>query len=246
MGKHAKRDPDHLISIYKSFPEDVDTKAVHSKKRVQREWHREKISAYKTYLPLDGKEVLDVGCGSGGVSFEIIRTAGFKRYVGVDFNDDAIKSANARNKRKDVKFIASHAEKLPFKDGEFDSLLLSDVLDHCYDYKSCLKEARRVLRNGGQALVTVENKHSLWPIVEAVWDRFGDSRNYGDTHLEHFSPGSLRKALEEQDFRVRKIFTVHNTKPFFHIVSGWYPKHLDRWTGRRCLGMTLCAVVEKK
>lgn len=52
-------------------------------------------------------------------------------------------------------FIADACERIPFADGTFDVVMLTDVLEHVFDDHKMLKEARRVLRDDGFAVIAV-------------------------------------------------------------------------------------------
>lgn len=68
---------------------------------------------------------------------------------------------------------------LPFGDGEFDSVLCTEVLEHCLNPQQVMREMARVLRPGGHALITV-------PMVihhhEEPWD-FQRFTRYGMEQL---------------------------------------------------------------
>jgi SAM-dependent methyltransferase len=74
---------------------------------------------------------LDVGCNTGWLVKEL---SGF----GIDASPEMVKIAN------DPRIILGKAEKLPFRDKEFDTVVLSCVLEQCDRPQDALKEARRV------------------------------------------------------------------------------------------------------
>lgn len=157
-------------------------------------------------------------------------------------NSDAIKFANKRakkEKRKNITFRYGICEDLPFKDESFDLVIASDVLDHVIDYKKGLKEIYGVLKRNGEIVLTVENKRSLWPIVEFLWDKFGRGRDYKHTHLVKFTVETLKKELFRVDFKLKKIYTVHNIRTFFYLVVDWYPRLIDNFLKKHCMGLTI-------
>jgi SAM-dependent methyltransferase len=101
-----------------------------------------------------GNEVLDVGCGTGGFSREIAaRTSA--AVTGCDEAEHFIAFARAAAAPSGgtVGWVVANAEELPFAPSSFDRVLLSLVLHQVADPLTAVREAFRVLRAGGVALV---------------------------------------------------------------------------------------------
>jgi tRNA (uracil-5-)-methyltransferase TRM9 len=103
---------------------------------------------------LDGKSgrVLDLGCGSGR---NFLDSEGLEFY-GVDFSKRMVELSGGRGIAKEVK--KGDADAIPYGDGFFDCVIFNAVL-HCVDSaekrRKSLEEVYRVLRNGGEALISV-------------------------------------------------------------------------------------------
>lgn len=102
--------------------------------------------------------VLEVACGSGGVSRLMAKRRG-ARVLGIDINRHAIGAASARAAEEGVgelvEFqVVDAAGPLPLDDASFDALFCNDAIDHLPDRESVLKEWFRVLRPGGRLLYT--------------------------------------------------------------------------------------------
>lgn len=90
---------------------------------------------------IEGRSLCDVGCGTGALLTRI-RGSGVQmdRFTGVDFViDDA-------SKLDGVEYVAAKIETLPFRDGEFDTVVCTHVIEHVLDYKKAIAELRRVSR----------------------------------------------------------------------------------------------------
>jgi len=98
--------------------------------------------------------VLDVGCGDG--SFEYLQ-----------FNDLQIIAFDrrfpqaAKSFPNNVRFIKAEGPHFPLKNGEFDLVIMSWILEHVGDPLLFIKEAERVLRRGGYLYVSIPNSRSL-------------------------------------------------------------------------------------
>jgi len=102
-----------------------------------------------------GSEVLDVGCGNGFIAHHLSAMLGTS-VVGIDLGS----SADAP-----IDYRRYHGAEFPAEDNSFDALLLCYVLHHARDLRVVLREMRRVLRDGGLALIYED-------IPQGPWDRF--------------------------------------------------------------------------
>ena len=229
-----------LMKIYYSQPPDIDTKAVESTLRVQREWHREKLENVISKLNFEGKKILDLACGSGGITRYLKKTVPSANIYAVDFNVNAISYAKKKDRAiKGLKYFVGDAQKIPFRSNFFDVVIGLDMLDHLPDYRTSLSEINRVLKKNGEIVLTVENHHSLWPLVEFFWDHFGYSRDYSHVHVVHFTPKMFREVIENSGFFIKNFYTIHNINTFFNLISDHYPKNINSFMSRKLLGLTL-------
>lgn len=97
--------------------------------------------------------VLDLGCGGGHVSFHMAPHAG--QLVAYDMSVDMLNAVSRTAADKGLRNIVTRrgvAEKLPFPDGAFDMVVSRFSAHHWQDFAAGLGEARRVLKDGGQAV----------------------------------------------------------------------------------------------
>jgi len=103
--------------------------------------------------------LLDAGCGTGGLIRRLAAVEPAWRWTGVDVEPLACALARERcvGEIREASVLA-----LPFGEGEFDAVVLSDVLYHLDDDAAALWEAHRVLRPGGVLVVNVPAYRWLW------------------------------------------------------------------------------------
>jgi SAM-dependent methyltransferase len=106
-----------------------------------------------------GQRVLDVGCGPGALTSELVERLGASSVVAVDPSEPFVVAARERHPGVDVRQAA--AEELPFADGEFDAALAQLVVHFMADPVRGLAEMGRVTRAGGT-------------VCACVWDHGGD------------------------------------------------------------------------
>ena len=94
--------------------------------------------------------VLDVACGTGYGSNWLKSKVDL--VIGVDINETIIMYATKRY--PGITFIKSNGKTLPFKDYSFDIIVSVETIEHVKDDQLFLKELHRVLRKGGQLLIT--------------------------------------------------------------------------------------------
>ncbi|WP_375504896.1 class I SAM-dependent DNA methyltransferase [uncultured Jatrophihabitans sp.] len=113
------------------------------------------IDHFLSVLPAGGAQVLDSGCGTGRMS-RYVSDRGC-RVRGVDLSPGMI--AVARREHADISTQVASITDLPFPDAEFDGVLLWYSVIHIADedLPAVFREARRVLRPGGFALIAFQS-----------------------------------------------------------------------------------------
>jgi SAM-dependent methyltransferase len=106
----------------------------------------------------DGQRALDVGCGPGALTSELVTRLGPGAVAAVDPSSSFATAARERNPGVDVRVAA--AEDLPFGDHEFDAALAQLVVHFMADPVAGLRELARVTRPGGA-------------VAACVWDHAG-------------------------------------------------------------------------
>ena len=94
-----------------------------------------------------GMRILDVGCGPGGLTRELVTRVGAGNVAAIDPAPQFVAACRARNAGADVR--EGVAEELPWADGEFDAALSSLVLGFMHDPDRGVREMARVTRPGG-------------------------------------------------------------------------------------------------
>ena len=105
-----------------------------------------------------GMRVLDVGCGPGGLTRELVARVGAANVAAIDPATQFSEACRARTPGADVR--VGVAEELPWRDGEFDAVLSSLVLGFMRDPEQGVREMTRVTRPGGVVAAC------MWDIAE--------------------------------------------------------------------------------
>lgn len=104
-----------------------------------------------------GETVLDLGSGGGIDAFISSKYVGEEGKVyGLDMTDEMLELAN-KNKKKmgvsNVEFIKGYIEDIPLEDKTIDVVTSNCVINLCEDKKDALREAYRVLKEGGRLAI---------------------------------------------------------------------------------------------
>ncbi|MPZ49139.1 MAG: methyltransferase domain-containing protein [Dehalococcoidia bacterium] len=121
--------------------------------------------------PVEGKRVLDLGCGEGRFSRMLAQRGA--RVVGLDLIAEMVIAAQGRVSSAES-YVQATAESVPFADSTFDLVVSYVSLVDIPDFRAAIHESARVLRQGGRFLVANLNFASASLIPS--WARDEDGR----------------------------------------------------------------------
>ena len=148
-----------------------------------------------------GQQVLDVGCGPGALTRELVTLVGADRVSAVDPSESFVQAARERNPGVDVRLAS--AESLPFGDDSFDVSLAQLVVHFMSDPVAGLGEMGRVTRSGGAVAACVWDFAGGRAPLSLVWAaaRELDPEAMDESNLAGAQEGHLGELFRQADLR---------------------------------------------
>jgi ubiquinone/menaquinone biosynthesis C-methylase UbiE len=150
------------------------------------------FSRFVDFSRLQGKDVLEVGCGSG-FAVQLFAEAG-AHVTAVDLTDWAVATTGQRIEAfgLDARVQQADAEQLPFEDESFDLVFSWGVIHHTTDIDSALAEIVRVCRPGGEVVLMVYHRRSIFFLFYRALARFLPLARRLGLHFEGARAGERR------------------------------------------------------
>ena len=144
---------ENINKIFKSVANNYDLMNDLMSFGLHRNWKKKFVDLIK----FNSKKnvILDLGCGTGDIFYEIIKKTSINsNYLGclVDPNIEMMNYGLKKLKSKNLVWLASYGEKLPFKNNSFDLVTMSFSLRNVESINTTLNEINRVLKKNGQFL----------------------------------------------------------------------------------------------
>lgn len=170
-----------------------------------------------------GRDVLEVGCGTGLL---LQRITGFARHAqGVDLSPGMLERARARG----LSVVEGSATELPFQAESFDVACSFKVLAHVPEVETALAEMARVIRPGGHLVAEFYNPHSLRAVIKRLGPaaRIAQDAHEGHVYTRFDSPARIRE-LAPPGFRAVASRGVRVATPTAHLMKTRLGRRLFR------------------
>jgi SAM-dependent methyltransferase len=120
----------------------------------------------------DGERIIDVGCGTGSLTFLIPDRAKISAIEAIDLEAQFIEALQQRNSDQRISARQGDACSIPFGENHFDSALSMLVLHFVPTPERAVAEMLRVVRPGGIVAATVWDTFGGMPSQRMFWDTF--------------------------------------------------------------------------
>ena len=173
--------------------------------------------------------ILDLGSGTGDIVCQINRELkqnfNYLTYL-VDPNIEMIKQGTKKIQGKNIMWLASYGERLPFKDNKFDLVTMSFSLRNVKNMKTTLNEVNRVLKKNGQFLCLEFGKiknltiNSIYKIYSENFIPELGKNITGNKEAYKYLVESIKKFPSQEDIckilKLRKFYNIN----FYNLNFG--------------------------
>ncbi len=187
-------------------------------------WFRRHEIVYARLLErCGGATVLEAGSGEGYGANMIADVA--TRVIGLDYDTSAVEHVRAAYPR--VEMIQGNLADLPLDDASVDVVVNFQVIEHLWDQGQFLRECLRVLRPGGQLLISTPNRITFSPGRDTPLNPF---------HTRELNAAELAELLEQAGFRVDVMAGVHHGPALVALDEQWGGSFIDAQIERALAG----------
>lgn len=162
--------------------------------------------AIKSIMPsLQGKSVLDLGCGDGHFSKYCIEN-GAESVIGVDISNNMIERAKKLNQDDNIEFMCIPMEDLRLTNQEFDLIISSLSIHYVEDYPTMIQKINGLLKKGGEFIFSTEH-----PIATARKGSNHWIKTEEGNKLHWALDNYQEEGLREHDWFVDGVVIYHRT-----------------------------------
>lgn len=166
--------------------------------------NKDKRDEFLDLVPRGARRLLDVGCGSGGLSVRL-KEKGIEA-VGVEKDEKLC--ALAKEKLDAVILGDIENLKLNYPEGYFDCIMYADILEHLTEPLNILEKHKVYLQRNGYVIASIPNvryyKVILRLILSGAWD-YSDAGMLDRTHVRFFGLINIIELFEKAGYEIVEI-----------------------------------------
>ena len=176
--------------------------------------HLEKISQFIQIS--DGMRILDLGCGSGYLSFPVARKNPNCEVIGLDIVSEVLDSNRCLAKKEEINnltFVNYDGIDFPFASGTFDWVVTRYALHHFPDIEHSIEEIQRCLKAGGRLFISDPSPNEC------------DTERFVDDYMRLKKDGHIRFYTKNEWAEICSRHKLHLVNGFDSIIR--FPKKKD-------------------
>ncbi|MBN2566854.1 class I SAM-dependent methyltransferase [Candidatus Woesearchaeota archaeon] len=184
---------------------------VHENDKVSATHDQRFVEAMRHFRPAKGIRVLNIWSRDGGLVPYLRKAEPSVNLVNYELSPRL--TAIARRLHPSEEFLSGSLERLPFKDASFDAVISLETLEHTSSPSRFLTELFRVLRPGGQLIMSLPPASAEYTSV--IVNLFG--LHHGEGPHRFLAPKTVKRLLRQAGFRL----LLHKGTLFFYVGPRW-------------------------
>lgn len=223
------RGPHNTIAPPQVTDSEADTLSLTGERTVpgiaeENYWFRRHEVAYEYVLErCRGRDVLEAGSGEG-YGANLISTVAAE-VTCVDYDLSAVEHTRARYRQLTIH--QANLIDLPLADASVDTVVNFQVIEHLWDQHAFIAECLRVLRPGGELLISTPNRITFSPGRDTPLNPF---------HTRELNPDELRGLVEIPGFTVQEALGVFHGDGLRTLDAKWGGSFIDAQIERALSG----------
>jgi 2-polyprenyl-3-methyl-5-hydroxy-6-metoxy-1,4-benzoquinol methylase len=202
--KHYQADADQF-----DYFEEHTGEHAHEERRVH--------EAIISFVPKSAQSILDAGCGSAWVAEEYVRQGKF--VCSMDISTGNPKEALKRFPSPDHLGLVADAFHLPIKEGSFDVIIASEIIEHTVDPQGFVHSLFAALKPGGRLIIST-------PYKEKLRYTLCIHCNQATPYHSHIQSFDEKKLLSYAPQGAKTEWLTFGNKALFHLRTHPLMKHL--------------------
>ena len=172
-------------------------------------WHKIRyILIRDIVIRYNAQRLLDIGCGKGITEY-LLSERIFCR--GYDVVEEVIETARLLNEsKKNRQFKVCNVEKTLHANEKFDTVVITEVLEHLRNDEKMLKKIRNLLIDEGILILTVPNSKTL---INRLMRFFGQPQFQDESHIREYTINEVEALLHKCGFKTLETIGIYLQLP---------------------------------
>ncbi|MFH1050464.1 MAG: class I SAM-dependent methyltransferase [bacterium] len=180
-----------------------------------------------SYLPKNIRKVLDLGCGTGYMSYLLAKNK--YEVTSVDKSSERLSYFKENINDKNIRILNS--DMFEYNEKDFDLVVCQEVIEHIPDYKRVIEKIYSLLKIDGFAIITTPYKENL-SVKTKKCDVCG-KYYHTSGHLHSFDKNILNNACIKENFNIIKTLLIVNNRTirffaYFNVPVNKYTIIIDK------------------
>lgn len=168
------------------------------------------------YIPNSAKTILEIGCGSGNFSAQLVKE-GVETW-GVEPFEESAKEAQRKLYKVVVGTLDEKLSELP--DNYFDVIVMNDVIEHLLEPWDDIVNLKSKLKKEGVLVTSIPNVRYSKNIFKMIFNRdwkYTDDLILDRTHYRFFTKRSIKRMFKDCGYTIESIKGINTTKSFLYF-----------------------------